>query len=72
VILIDANIFMYAAGADHPNKEPSRVFLERVAEGEIEAGKPRDRWRPAGGVHGKNRRRGAGGPRGREIEPVVA
>jgi hypothetical protein len=37
VILIDANIFMYAAGADHPNKEPSRVFLERVAEGEIEA-----------------------------------
>jgi uncharacterized protein len=37
VILIDANIFMYAAGAEHPHKEPSRVFLERVAEGEIEA-----------------------------------
>ncbi len=31
MILIDANIFMYAAGAEHPYKEPSRKFLERVA-----------------------------------------
>jgi uncharacterized protein len=36
MILVDANIFMYAAGAEHPHKEPSRVFLERVARGEIE------------------------------------
>jgi predicted nucleic acid-binding protein len=28
---------MYAAGADHPNKEPSVRFLERVARGEVEA-----------------------------------
>jgi len=37
VILVDSNIFMYAAGTEHPSKEPSRMFLERVAEGEIEA-----------------------------------
>jgi len=37
MILVDANIFMYAAGAEHPHKEPSRLFLERVARGEIEA-----------------------------------
>jgi uncharacterized protein len=37
VILIDANIFMYAAGAEHPHKEPSRKFLERVARGEVDA-----------------------------------
>lgn len=37
MILIDANIFMYAAGAEHPHKEPSRKFLERVARGEVDA-----------------------------------
>jgi predicted nucleic acid-binding protein len=37
VILIDANIFMYAAGAEHPHKEPSRRFLEQVARGEVDA-----------------------------------
>jgi predicted nucleic acid-binding protein len=37
VILIDANIFMYAAGAEHPHKEPSRMFLEQVARGEVDA-----------------------------------
>jgi uncharacterized protein len=37
VILIDANVIMYAAGADHPNKQPSVALLERVARGEIEA-----------------------------------
>jgi predicted nucleic acid-binding protein len=37
VILIDANIFMYAAGAEHPYKEPSRRFLEQVARGEVDA-----------------------------------
>jgi predicted nucleic acid-binding protein len=37
MILVDANIFMYAAGAEHPHKEPSREFLEQVARGEVEA-----------------------------------
>jgi hypothetical protein len=35
--LIDANILMYAAGAAHPNKQPSIRFLERVANGEVDA-----------------------------------
>jgi predicted nucleic acid-binding protein len=38
VILVDANIFMYAAGADHPHKAPSAGFLLRVAQGELEGG----------------------------------
>ena len=37
MILLDTNILMYAAGAEHPYKEPSRQYLERVARGEIEA-----------------------------------
>jgi len=37
VILVDANIFMYAAGADHPHKAPSASFLLRIARGELEA-----------------------------------
>jgi uncharacterized protein len=37
VILIDANVFMYAAGADHANKLPSMKLLRGVAQGEIEA-----------------------------------
>jgi predicted nucleic acid-binding protein len=37
MILIDSNILMYAAGAEHPHKEPSRSFLEQVALGNIEA-----------------------------------
>jgi predicted nucleic acid-binding protein len=37
LLLIDANIFMYAAGADHPHKEPSVSFLRRVALDEIAA-----------------------------------
>jgi len=37
LILVDANVFMYAAGAYHPNKRPSVRFLERVAAGEVEA-----------------------------------
>jgi len=37
VILIDANVFMYAAGKDHPHKEPSIAFLDRAARDEIEA-----------------------------------
>ncbi len=37
MILVDANVFMYAAGRPHPHKEPSLRWLERVATGHIEA-----------------------------------
>jgi len=37
LILVDANIFMYAAGAAHAYKRPSAEFLLRVARGEIDA-----------------------------------
>ena len=37
MILLDANILMYAAGAPDPHKEPSVTFLESVARGDIEA-----------------------------------
>jgi len=37
LILVDANVFMYAAGAEHPHKAPSAQFLLRVARGEVEA-----------------------------------
>ena len=37
MILVDANVIMYAAGADHPHKRPSVALLERVARGEVEA-----------------------------------
>jgi len=37
VILVDANVIMYAAGAEHPHKRPSVALLGRVAHGEVEA-----------------------------------
>jgi uncharacterized protein len=37
VILVDTNVIMYAAGAEHPHKRPSVALLERIARGEIEA-----------------------------------
>ena len=37
MILVDANVLMYAAGAAHEHKASSVRFLERVAEGEIDA-----------------------------------
>jgi predicted nucleic acid-binding protein len=37
MILVDSNILMYAAGAEHPNKAPSVAWLERVARDEIKA-----------------------------------
>jgi predicted nucleic acid-binding protein len=37
VILVDSNILMYAAGADHAHRGPSLAFLEGVARGEIDA-----------------------------------
>lgn len=36
MILLDANIFMYAAGAEHKNKAPSVALLERVVTGKVE------------------------------------
>jgi len=35
VILVDANILMYAAGADHPNREPSVDLLKRIGVDEV-------------------------------------
>ncbi len=37
MILIDANVFMYAAGSPHANKRPSAAFLERVAAEDLPA-----------------------------------
>jgi predicted nucleic acid-binding protein len=37
LIFVDANIFMYAAGVDHPHKAPSTRFLLRIAQGEVDA-----------------------------------
>ncbi len=37
MILVDANIIMYAAGADHAHKQPSLALLEQVGSGEVEA-----------------------------------
>lgn len=38
MILLDANLFMYAAGAAHPNKSPSLDLLARIARGDVVAG----------------------------------
>lgn len=37
MILVDANVLMYAAGSDHPHKNPSVNFVKRVAAGDIDA-----------------------------------
>ena len=37
MILVDANILMYAAGADHAHKTSCLELLSRVAEGEVDA-----------------------------------
>ncbi|MEP7364369.1 MAG: type II toxin-antitoxin system VapC family toxin [Acidobacteriota bacterium] len=37
MILIDANVLMYAVGAEHPNKKRAVRLLQRVASGAIEA-----------------------------------
>jgi uncharacterized protein len=36
-IFIDTAIFMYAGGAEHSLRQPSRAFLRAVAEGQLEA-----------------------------------
>ena len=37
MIFIDTSIFMYAAGKEHPHKEPSVNLLRLIAMGEIDA-----------------------------------
>jgi predicted nucleic acid-binding protein len=37
VILVDSNIFTYAAGREHANRRASGEFLERVAQGTVKA-----------------------------------
>ena len=37
MVLLDTNLFMYAGGAEHPNKAPAARFLERVTSNEVEA-----------------------------------
>ncbi len=37
MILVAANILMYAAGSSHPNKMPSLAFLEKATKGDFEA-----------------------------------
>ena len=36
-VFIDSNIPMYVAGREHANREPARLFLERVRKGNLEA-----------------------------------
>jgi hypothetical protein len=36
-VFLDANIFLYATGADHPLREPARQIIRRVSEGELDA-----------------------------------
>ncbi|GMU61559.1 MAG: ribonuclease VapC23 [Myxococcaceae bacterium] len=38
MILIDANVFMYAAGAEHPHRNASVDLLEAVAAGDLDGG----------------------------------
>jgi predicted nucleic acid-binding protein len=37
MILVDSNIFMYAAGAKHPHRAASVAFIEKVAGGKVNA-----------------------------------
>jgi predicted nucleic acid-binding protein len=37
VTLVDSNVFMYAAGREHPHRKPATAFLEKVAAGSVEA-----------------------------------
>lgn len=36
-IFLDTNVFLYAAGADHPLRDASQQVLRRVAEGALQA-----------------------------------
>ena len=34
---LDTNVFLYAAGGDHPYRQPCQRILRRVADGELDA-----------------------------------
>ena len=34
-VFIDSNVPMYVAGGEHPSREPSRRFLDRIRRGEL-------------------------------------
>lgn len=36
-VFLDTNVFIYAAGQEHPEKAPSVALLSRIAAGELEA-----------------------------------
>jgi predicted nucleic acid-binding protein len=36
-VFLDSNVFIYAAGADHPQRAPCAALLRRVAAGELDA-----------------------------------
>jgi uncharacterized protein len=37
IFFVDAAIFMYTAGAEHPLREPCRAVMRKVAAGDLEA-----------------------------------
>lgn len=37
VIFLDANVFIHAAGREHPEREPCRELIRRIDEGEVAA-----------------------------------
>lgn len=37
MIVLDSNIFMYAAGRPHPHRAPRLTLLHRIAAGEVDA-----------------------------------
>jgi predicted nucleic acid-binding protein len=34
-VFLDANVFLYAAGADHPLREPAQQVIQKVSRGEL-------------------------------------
>jgi uncharacterized protein len=69
LILLDANVLMYAVGTEHPHKQPSAQLLERIASGQVDAAidaetlqellhryRALDRWPDARSVYGLTRR----------------
>lgn len=36
-LFLDSNVFLYAAGREHPLRDVCRRLLDRVAAGEVEA-----------------------------------
>ena len=36
-VFLDANVFFYAAGAEHPFREPARQVIEKVSSGDLAA-----------------------------------